>query len=428
MTDPRAVAAGAVFVVAIAAVVIRPRRLDESIAAALGALGMVALGVIDPQEAVATVLSQWSLFLFLAGLMLISGLADTAGFFDAAGALAAGAARGSGRLLLLAIFAAGAGITAFLSNDATALILTPVVYSVATRLRLNPIPYLFATTFVADTGSITLPVSNPVNILVAGRTGLSLGPYLGHLLPASLAAIAVNAALLLLLFRRQAARTFRVDWRAMLAQAVPDRRLFHLTCAGLFVVAASYLAGSALGLPLGAVAAGGAVLLVLLQLAVRGLRPTVLREHLSLSLLLYVAGLLVLVRGVEAVGLTTAVVGWLTTALRGPFEAVAAGALATAVGANLINNVPAVLVVLSGAGAGHLPGPVRLPFLLGTQVGADLGPNLTPVGSLSTMLWLVIVRRRGVELSTLQYLKLGAVVTPATLLVAVLCLGATFLR
>ncbi|MBO0686449.1 MAG: arsenic transporter, partial [Candidatus Dormibacteraeota bacterium] len=183
MSDPRTVAAAAIFLVAIAAVVVRPKRLDESIAAALGGLGMVALGVIDLREAAAALISQWSLFLFFAGLMLVSGLADTAGFFDAAGALAAGAARGSGRLLLLTIFAAGAGVTAFLSNDATALILTPVVYSVATRLRLNPIPYLFATTFIADTGSMTLPVSNPVNILVAGRTGLSLGPYLGHLLP-----------------------------------------------------------------------------------------------------------------------------------------------------------------------------------------------------------------------------------------------------
>lgn len=93
-------------------------------------------------------------------------------------------------------------------------------------------------------------------------------------------------------------------------------------------------------------------------------------------------------------------------------------------GANAINNVPAALILLSGAG--HLAAGLRPPFLLGALAGADLGPNLTPVGSLSTMLWLVIVRRRGVEVSTADYLKLGAVVTPVLLVAAGIAIAATF--
>jgi arsenical pump membrane protein len=166
VTAYRAVAAGAIFLLTMATVITRPRRVDESVAAALGALAMLGLGVVSPGEALGQIAAYWNLFLFFLGLMLISGLADAAGFFDAAGALAAGAARGSGRLLLLGVFVVGTVTTTFLSNDATALILTPVVCSVATRLRLPPLPYLFATTFVADTASMTLPVSNPINILV----------------------------------------------------------------------------------------------------------------------------------------------------------------------------------------------------------------------------------------------------------------------
>jgi arsenical pump membrane protein len=417
----REVAAAAIFLLAVAAVITRPRRLDEAAAAVIGAVAMLVFGVLSIGQALATLAGQWNLFLFFLGLMLIAGLADAAGFFDAAGALAAGAARGSGRLLLLSVFLAGAAITAFLSNDATALILTPVVYSVATRLRLPPLPYLFATTFVADTASMTLPVSNPINILVSDRAHLGLGAYASHLLVASLIAIAINMGLFQLVFRREAGRRFQADWRAALADAVPDRRLFKLTCAGLAVLAAGYLAASAVQVPLGGVAVGGAAVLAVLALAVRNLQAKRVRAHVSLSLFLYVAGLLVMVRGVEAVGLTAAAVGWLTGLAHGPVSAVAVGLAGSAVGANLINNVPATLVLLSGTHSSH-----PLPFLVGVLAGADLGPNLTPVGSLSTMLWLVIVRRHGVEISSIQYLKLGAMVTPALLLAAGLTIAATF--
>ncbi|MDQ6920879.1 MAG: SLC13 family permease [Candidatus Dormibacteraeota bacterium] len=422
----REIAGGTIFLVTIAAVIMRPRRLNEAASTALGALVMVVTGVVGLGPALAALASEWNLFLFFAGLMLISGLAEAAGFFDAAGALAVAAAGGSGRRLLLTVFAAGAVVTTFLSNDATALILTPVVYAVATRLRLPPLPYLFATTFIADTASMTLPVSNPINILISDRVGLGLSGYAGHLLIASLAVIALNAAVFQLVFRADAGRHFHADWRAMLQEAIPDRRLFRLTCVGLAVTAAAYIAASAAHLPLGPVALGGAALLAGLAIARRNLGAARVRQHVSLPLFVYVAGLLVLVRGVEEAGLTGVLVGWLTAQAGDPVRALGAGLAGGAVGANLINNVPATLVLLSGSGSGHLAAGLRLPFALGILAGADLGPNLTPVGSLSTMLWLLIVRRHGVEVSTLDYLKLGAIVTPGLLLAAGILIAATF--
>jgi arsenical pump membrane protein len=385
---------------------------------------MLGVRVVSPAQALGTLLGQWNLFLFFTGLMLVSGLADAAGFFEAAGALAAGAARGSGRGLLLTVLAAGALITTFLSNDATALILTPVVYAVVTRLRLPPLPYLFATTFIADTASITLPVSNPINVLIDDRLRLSLGGYAAHLLGASLAAIVLNGLCFLLVFRRTTAVRFHLEWRAALATAVRERRLLRLTCAGLATLAVAYLLASAMGVPLGPVAVGGAILLAVLAVAARHLDLRTVREHFSPSLLIYVAGLLVLVQGVERAGLTEMLVGRLTGLVSGPIGAVGAGLTGGAVLANLLNNVPATLVLLSGAQG--LAAQLRLPFTLGVLVGADLGPNLTPVGSLSTMLWLVVVRRRGQQVSALDYLRLGALITPGLLIAAGLALGATF--
>jgi Arsenical pump membrane protein len=219
---------------------------------------------------------------------------------------------------------------------------------------------------------------------------------------------------------------FDADWRAMLAAAIADRRLFRLTCGGLVAVALAYLAASAMGLPLGPIAVAGAALLAALGAAARNLQAGQVRVHVSLTLLVYVAALLVLVRGIEGTGLTAAAAGWLAGFVHGPPSAVAAGLLGAAAGANLINNVPATLVLLSGAGAGHPATSLRPPFLIGLLAGADLGPNLTPIGSLSTMLWLVIVRRNGVEVTSLQYLRVGLVVAPVLLLVAGLAIGLTF--
>lgn len=417
-------AAGLIFLAAMIAVVTRPRHLDESVSASLGAVAMVLTGAVSPEGALRALAGNWDLFLFFLGLMLISGLADAAGFFDAAGVLAAAAARGSGRLLLFGVFAAGALVTAFFSNDATALILTPVVYSVATRMRLPPLPYLFATTFVADTASMTLPVSNPINVVVTERSHIGLATYEGHLLAASVVALALNAGLFQLVFRREAGLHFALDWRKALSEAVPDRRLFRLTCAGLGAVAGAYVLAAAAALPLGVVAMGGAGLLALLALAARRLQPGRVCEHVGFGLLLYVAGLLVLIRGLEEAGVSAVLVGALAGLVRGSGTAVLAGLAGGAVGANLVNNLPATLVLLPGAS--QLSATLRLPFQLGVLVGADLGPNLTPVGSLSTMLWLVIVRRRGVDVSSLQYLRLGAVVTPVLLLAAGLAVVATF--
>jgi arsenical pump membrane protein len=408
------IAAGLIFLATLVCVLVRPLGRGEAWWTSAGALLVLGIGAVSPAAAGRALAAQGNVFLFLFGLMAITGLADAAGFFDLAGAGAVALARGSGRALLLCVFGVGALVTAFLSNDATALILTPVVYGLVTRLRLRPLPYLLAATFVADTASVQLPVSNPINVLVGGRLQLTLGPYLGHFLPAALVVVVVNALLFLAVFWRRVDRDFEPDWRTLLDRAHPDRRHLMLTVAGLVAIAGGYLVASALGVPVGVVAIAGALLLLLLGLACRRPGLAQAREHVSLGVLVYVAGLFVLVAALEQAGLTGDLARWLRDLVRPGPPAVVAGALAAAVGSNAINNVPAATVLLSASGGLHAA--ARAPFLAGTLLGADLGPNLTPVGSLSTMLWLVAVRRRGIQVSALDYLKLGAITTPLLLI------------
>ncbi|HEY2599769.1 MAG TPA: ArsB/NhaD family transporter [Candidatus Dormibacteraeota bacterium] len=418
--------AGLIFAATLVAIIVRPFRINEAWSAGAGAALMLITGVVSPNAAFVAIGSEWNLFLFFLGLMLTAAVADMAGFFDWAAALAAAAAGGSGRLLLFNVFVLGAVITTFLSNDATAIILTPVVYTIATRLRLRVMPYLFAVSFMANAASMTLPISNPINVLTGDRLHAPLAVYEGHLLPASIASIAITTAVLMAIFWRSAAGHFEFDWRAAVKLAIADRSFFVAVLAGLLVLAVAYVVGSALLWPLGVVAIAGGGGLFALAAARRRLSREDLSAHVSPALFVYIAALFILVRGVEEAGITPALVSSAVGQAGDAGSAVVAGLLGSAAASNLINNLPAVLVFISGAQAGGVQPSLYQPFLFGALAGADLGPNLTPVGALSTMLWLVIVRRRGVEVSAWDFLKLGAIVAPLTLLAAGLLVAASF--
>src|SRR6266700_2591897 len=171
-----------IFLITLVFIMVRPRQVTEAIAAASGALLMLLGGYVGFGEALTLVRSQWNVLGFFLGLMMTSALGVHAGVFEMMTHRIARWARGSALRLYLAVFLLGALITAFLSNDATALILTPIVYALVTRLRLSPLPFLFACTFIADTASFLLPVGNPINILVINVFGGGLGTFLRYLI------------------------------------------------------------------------------------------------------------------------------------------------------------------------------------------------------------------------------------------------------
>lgn len=418
--------AAVIFAVTLLLIVVRPWRLSEAVFAVAGAVAMMLAGAISPYDAARAVADEWNLVLFFFGLMVTAAIADSARFFDWAAAVAARASRGSGRRLLFNVLLLGTVITTFLSNDATAIILTPVVYTIVTRLRLRVTPYLFAVSFTANAASLTLPISNPTNVLTADTLRISLGDYELHLALAALVSVAITVVVLMAIFWRAVGHPFTFDAQQAITSATADRSFFIPVVAGLCVLAVAYVVGSALLWPLGVVAVSGAAGLV----AIAAVRRRVSREHLranvSPALFFYVAALFVLIRAVEQAGITGDFVAGATAHVDGASSAVISGLLGTTILSNVVNNLPALLVMLSGAQAGGVPPGLHVPFLLGALAGADLGPNLTPVGALSTMLWLVIVRRRGVEVSTWDFLRIGAIVTPLTVIAAGLLIAASF--
>lgn len=409
-----------IFIVTLALIMIRPWRLSEAVIAACGGLLMLVFGIITPVDATSTLLGQWNIYGFFLGLMLISAIADAAGIFDVLAYQAARLAGGSSLRLYLAIFAVGVVITAFLSNDATALILTPVVYALVTRLRLPVLPFMFACTFIADTASFLLPVSNPINILVLNTFGADLGTFLHYLALPALVCVTLNIGLFTLIFRRTL--TERYD-TSTLARPQVDSKFLRTVTAGLLVIALGYVVASAVSAPVSLVALAGSVLLLGCAAWSRQVHWNRWRSDISWSLFVFVGGMFLLVRGVENLGLTTAF-GQALLHLAGTSQlrSVALVAGGTALGANLINNVPMALVMISAIHGVQSPPATQMGMAFAIILGADLGPNLTTVGSLATILWLLILRRKGLEISTREYLKLGLAVVPVMLTLGVLLL------
>jgi arsenical pump membrane protein len=414
----RVVLGSLIFVATLALIMIRPFRLTEAVIAASGGLLMLIGGIVAPSDAIGVIVGQWNIYGFFLGLMLISAIADAAGIFDVLAYQAARWAGGRSLRLYLAVFAVGALITAFLSNDATALILTPVVYALVTRLRLPVLPFMFACTFIADTASFLLPVSNPINILVLNTFGGDLGTFLRYLALPALVCIALNIGLFTLIFRRNL--TERYDMSAVV-EPVVNHRFLRAVAVGLLVIVLGYVIGSVVGAPLSLVALGGSLLLMGCATWSKQWQWARWRRDISWSLFVFISGMFLLVRGIENLGLTTAF-GQVLLHLAGTSQlrAVALVASGTALGSNLINNVPMALVMISTVHGVQVSSSTQTGMVFAIILGADLGPNLTTVGSLATILWLLILRRKGLEISTREYLKLGLAVVPMMVALGVL--------
>lgn len=398
-------------------IMLRPFKLDEARIALGGAALLLLLGLIAPLDALTVLLGDWNIFFFFLGMMTLSAMADAAGLFDWLAAKAAGLSAGSSRRLLLNTFLLGCLISMILSNDATALILTPIVYTLVTRLRLPVLPFMFACTFIADTASFLLPVSNPINIIVLTTFRLDLWTYLRLLLLPALVVISINIAAFFLLYRRQLRGTFDGKRLASASAAIRHPAYFRYTCAVLLLVAVSYIIASALQFPLSIVAVSGAALLLAGALAWKQTTIRDTSKHISWSIFGFIAGMFIIVRAVELTNIT-ALFGQLLLHLSGgsSFGAVMVGTAGASLGTNLINNVPMAVVLTSALqSVQHAPAATRLGFISATILGCDLGPNLTTVGSLATVLWLLILRRRNIDVSGLDYFKVGVVITPLML-------------
>jgi arsenical pump membrane protein len=398
--------------VATAGVIVRPFSWPEFIWALAGASLLVALGSLSGSEALTGVLKGTDVYLFLIGMMLLAELAREEGLFDWLAVRAARLANGSSTRLFTLVFAVGTIVTTFLSNDATAVVLTPAVAAVVkTADAKDHLPYLFICAFIANAASFVLPISNPANLVIYGSHMPPLLQWLPHyVLPSVLSILATYAVL---------RWTQRARLRQELSAHIDVPKLSaggRMAACGITGTAVVLLGSSAFDIQLGlpTFLAGVVTAILVLTCAKRG--PMTIVKNISWGVLPLVAGLFVLVEALEKTGVTDRLAELLQGLVRNSATSAAwlSGAL-LAVGCNLVNNLPAGLVAGRVVEVANVPEHVRAAVL----IGVDLGPNLSVTGSLATILWLTALRREGQSVRAWTFLKLGVLVMPPALVLAI---------
>lgn len=389
------------------AILFRPWRLPEYVWATAGAVALVALGLLPAAKAGSAILEGTDVYLFLIGMMLVAEVARQAGLFDWVAVAAADHAAGSARRLFDLVFLVGTVVTVLLSNDGTAVVLTPAVYAVARVVGAPPLPYLYVCAFIANAASFVLPISNPANLVVFGDRMPALGPWLAHFALPSVLAIGSTYVTLRLVFRD--------DLRQPLKASPPLPPMtwpLRMAALGVAITAGTLLITSALGHRLGLPTLIAGCVSAALVLAVTRSGPLRLIKGVAWGVLPLVAGLFVLVEGMAASG----VLQDLADLMRGlsADAALWAGGVGAALSGNVINNLPAGLMAGTLARMADLSSTANAALL----IGIDLGPNLSVSGSLATLLWLLAVRREGMHISALSFLRLGVLVMPPALILA----------
>jgi len=396
---------------AIAGVILRPGGLPEAVWATGGAVLLIIMGCITPATALHGIARGTDVYLFLMGMMLLAEIARTRGLFDWLAALAAQHARGSKVRLFALIYGVGIIVTAFLSNDATAVVLTPAVAAAARAAKVrDPVPYLLACAFIANAASFVLPISNPANLVVYHSAMPPLLTWLARYTLPSIAAIAVTFVVL----RWAERRTLQGDLATQIE--LPGLSAGgHMAAWGIGATAVLLLAASAFGQKLGLPTAAAGVLTAAVVLARERASPWPLVKDISWSVLVLVAGLFVLVEALQQSGMIAMLSALLRQQAAGDAAMAAWGAGATvALASNLMNNLPVGLIAGSATEAGQVS-----PHITGALlIGVDLGPNLSVTGSLATILWLTALRREGIEVSAWRFLKIGLLVMPLALAAA----------
>jgi arsenical pump membrane protein len=411
-----ALLAGLILLVTLALILTRPKDINEAWWAALGGALTLVLGLVSLREAGEILWETQDVLVFLVGIMALNAVAERAGFFDWATSLAARAGGGSVIRLYVFVFLVGTLVTATLSLDATAIVLTPFVFGMVVRLRLRPLPFMFACTYTANTASLFLPISNLTNLLAYNAFSLDFLRFgLVMLLPATLAVLA-NALLFLFLFRRELRGGYEHEEKA--AEFVPeDPAFFRLGLFGTAAVLGSLFLSPLLGVPIGVVALVGGAAVVLAARLMRRVELRAVVFSVSWELIALVVGLFLVVQSVGNAGLSPIVRDAFAAAAPGDgFLQILGVAAGSALGSNLINNVPMTVVILEALRPLVSGGTLREPTVYAALLGTNVGPNLTIVGSLATLIWLGIVRGQGLQVTAGEYLKLGALATPVILL------------
>ena len=407
--------AGSIFLLTLVLVIWQPRGLSIGWSASIGAMLALVTGVIHIADIPVVWNIVWNATAAFIAVIIISLLLDESGFFEWAALHVSRWGHGRGRLLFTWIVLLGAAVAALFANDGAALILTPIVIAMLLALGFSPrttLAFVMAAGFIADTASLPLIVSNLVNIVSADFFGLGFTQYASVMIPVDAAAIAATLIMLHLFFRRDIPATYDVSLLKTPASAIKDPATFRAGWIVLLLLLVGFFILDPLGIPVSAIAAAGAAVLFVVAKRGHAINTGKVVRGAPWQIVIFSLGMYLVVYGLRNAGLTEYLSGVLNLLEdKGLWAATFGTGFLTAFLSSVMNNMPTVLIGALSIEGSTATGVVKEAMVYANVIGCDLGPKITPIGSLATLLWLHVLAQKNMTITWGYYFRTGIIMT-----------------
>ncbi|MGL5251730.1 MAG: arsenic transporter [Moraxella sp.] len=421
------IVAGLIFLLTLGVVIWQPKGLGIGWIASIGAIVALLAGVIHGSDIPVVWGIVWNATFAFIAIIIISLLLDEAGFFRFIALYVAKWAKGSGSRLFCYIVLLGAAVSALFANDGAALILTPIVIAILAALRFSPattLGFIMAAGFIADTASLPLVVSNLVNIVSADFFDVAFDRYALVMLPVNAVSVLTSLVVLYGFYRRDIPRYYPLDWVASPKAAVVDRATFYTGWAVLLALLVGFFMVEPMGVPISMIAGLGALVLVVVASLSKKISIQPVFKNAPWHIVVFSLGMYLVVYGLKNAGLTYYLTQLLTQlSTQGVVVASLGTGLLSAGLSSVMNNMPTVLIQALAIDGVTTQPIIKEAMVFANVIGCDLGPKLTPIGSLATLLWLHVLASKNIKVSWGYYFKVGMVLTLPVLMATLLALA-----